>query len=133
MRDKILRYLELSGTSVDKMIEFVAQTQRDAFSVGAAEAGVSGPLPEAPARTLALIETTLRSEIGRNSLIDRVTAIYTEHFTEPEIDTLIEFFSSSAGRKISEISDELNPTDITTAWTIDMMKSISVDLTKIWG
>jgi len=89
------------GASQDKVSELMALTEVDKFVDFGMQMGIH---PDDPERD---IKEELAREIDKEEFISRCSAVYAKHFTDDELDDLIQFYRTDTGKKIVRVMPDV--------------------------
>ena len=69
--------------------------------------------------------------IGKNNLTEQLISIYQKHYTQMEIDALLEFYLTDIGRKILQSEKDIRE-DIEISTQSEVMKILQIGLTEYY-
>jgi hypothetical protein len=126
MRDKIMTFLNLTGINKypDVIAAGLTEQIRSQFASGET-------LPDEFVKAVGLMTSTLDENKPR--LFDTVVAAYEKSFTEEELDALVAFYGSPAGKRVVELGGIVLPEVIEAGntWGAESLKSIEGELNKL--
>lgn len=107
---------ELSPEQLDLARRYVELTDRSqVFEVSVVQTGIdtlrtlTGQNPEIADKLSDVVGETVKSYNGRKSeLMDQFARIYAQRFTIPELQTIVEFYESDVGQKLSRENFQAN-------------------------
>ena len=113
---KILRFLRL--IKIDSTMDSVRDNLVGGADISEIIKAMGGPdnIPpevieglEESVKKVSKLHKEVFSEDMTNEIMTFITEFYADHFTESEIDSLTEFFSSEAGKKYRQVESEMVP------------------------
>ncbi len=127
MRDKVLKYLELTDQA--KMVDQLIPHLLDSFRRGYESDGTK--FTAAESAVLALMESALRA--SAHEMLDAMASLYEEHFTEADMDALVAFYGTPAGRRAVALQPVLlgASKEISAAWAQRVMGGIQPEIERL--
>jgi hypothetical protein len=127
MRDKILHLVTLTFGDFDAMVDSLCERYRSSFKM----ALNTEELPPENVEAINAVGKSLRDH--RPMLEDQVVAIFERHFTEADVDAIVAFHESAAGRRMTEVAPALQEEMATAsgAWSASALTSIEPTLARL--